>query len=170
MFSFFVIDKNQKLLGTITDGDIRRAILENKSMDTPLCDFMNPNPTTASENEDMDSILKLMQKNDLIQIPIVDSKSKIVGLETLHHLIENETKNNPVFLMAKGFGKRLAPLTDEMPKPLLKIGSKPILEIIMDNFIDQGFNNFFISTHFLAEKIVDYFGDGTLKGVSIEYT
>ena len=71
--------------------------------------------------------------------------------------------------MAGGFGKRLAPLTDEMPKPLLKIGSKPILEIIMDNFIDQGFNNFYISTHFLAEKIVDFFGDGTLKGISIEY-
>ena len=73
----------------------------------------------------MDSILKLMQKNDLIQIPIVDSKSKIVGLETLHHLIENETKNNPAFLMAGGFGKRLAPLTDEMPKPLLKSALNP---------------------------------------------
>ena len=164
-----VIDNSKKLLGTITDGDIRRALLENKPMDTPLCDFMNPNPTTASENEDMDEILKLMQKNDLLQIPILDSKSKIVGLETLHHLIENEKKNNPVFLMAGGFGKRLAPLTDEMPKPLLKIGSKPILEIIMDKFIDQGFNNFYISTHFLAEKIVDHFGDGSLKGVSIEY-
>lgn len=164
-----VIDNSKKLLGTITDGDIRRALLENKPMDTPLCDFMNPNPTTASEKEDMDEILKLMQKNDLLQIPILDSKSKIVGLETLHHLIENEKKNNPVFLMAGGFGKRLAPLTDEMPKPLLKIGSKPILEIIMDKFIDQGFNNFYISTHFLAEKIVDHFGDGSLKGVSIEY-
>jgi len=164
-----VIDDSQKLLGTITDGDIRRAILENKPMDTPLHNFMNPDPTVVSEKEDMAAILKLMQQNDLLQIPIVDSNSKIVGLETLHHLIEKETKNNPVFLMAGGFGKRLAPLTDELPKPLLKVGSKPILEIIMDKFIDEGFSNFYISTHFLAEKIVDHFGDGSLKGVSIEY-
>ena len=164
-----VIDDSHKLLGTITDGDIRRAILENKPMDTPLNDFMNPDPTTASEKEDMTTILKLMQQNDLLQIPIIDSHSKIVGLETLHHLIEKEAKSNPVFLMAGGFGKRLAPLTNEMPKPLLKVGSKPILEIIMDKFIDEGFSTFYISTHFLAEKIVDHFGDGNQKGVSIDY-
>ncbi len=164
-----VINDSHKLLGTITDGDIRRAILENKPMDTPLHNFMNPHPTTASEKQDMTTILKLMQQNDLLQIPIIDSHSKVVGLETLHHLIEKETKNNPVFLMAGGFGKRLAPLTNEMPKPLLRVGSKPILEIIMDKFIDEGFGTFYISTHFLAEKIVDHFGDGSQKGVSIEY-
>ena len=164
-----VIDGSQKLLGTITDGDIRRAILENKPMDTPLHNFMNPEPTVVSEKENLVAILRLMQQKDLLQIPIVDSNSKIVGLETLHHLTEKETRNNPVFLMAGGFGKRLAPLTDEMPKPLLKVGSKAILEIIMDKFIDEGFSNFYISTHFLAKKIVDHFGDGSKKGVSIEY-
>ena len=164
-----VVNKSMNLLGTITDGDVRRAILEDKSMSTPLSEFMNLEPTIASVSEDRESILKLMKDKDLLQIPILNSENQLVGLETIHHLIEDKKYPNPVFLMAGGFGRRLAPLTNDMPKPLLKVGSKPILETILNKFIEAGFSNFYISTHFMAEKIREFFGNGDKWGVSIKY-
>jgi len=104
-----------------------------------------------------------------LQIPIVDNNGVIVGLETLRQLTKKHTFDNTVFLMAGGFGKRLSPLTDNVPKPLLKIGSKPILENILNNFISSGFHNFYISTHYKAEMVQEYFGDGSNWGVTIKY-
>ena len=164
-----VCDSNGVLLGTITDGDIRRALIQHCAMDTPVTDVMFKEPTVASVADSRESILSSMKNLDLLQIPVVDSSRRVVGLETLQDLVENQRYDNPVFLMAGGFGKRLRPLTQDLPKPMLKVGEKPILETIIEQFVEAGFHNFYISTHFRAEKIGDYFGDGARWGVRIRY-
>jgi len=104
-----------------------------------------------------------------MQIPVVDKDGRVIGLETLQHLLEKKRYDNPVFLMAGGFGTRLRPLTEHTPKPMLNVGTKPILETILNQFIDAGFYNFFISTHYKAEIVHAHFGDGSEWNVSIQY-
>ncbi len=164
-----VTDSQGRLLGTITDGDVRRALIRHQGMGARLEDVMNRKPTMAFENDGRDAILAMMKGRDLLQVPIVDDSSCVVGLETLQHLIKNEKLDNPVFLMAGGFGKRLRPLTNDIPKPLLRVGSKPILETILTQFVEKGFHNFFISTHYKADMVREHFGDGGQWGVSVRY-
>jgi dTDP-glucose pyrophosphorylase len=164
-----VVDDDERLIGSITDGDIRRGLISQLPMNTLLTEIMHKNPIVALAGGDKSNILAKMKELDLLQIPIVDSDGRIIGLETLQHLIEKKKFNNPVFLMAGGFGKRLAPLTNNTPKPLLKVGNKPILENIINQFIDAGFHNFYISTHYKAEMVQEYFGDGSDWNVSIKY-
>ena len=158
-----------KLLGTVTDGDIRRALIKQVGMDYAVKNVMNNNPTTALRSERPESILSKMKSEDLLHVPIVDEHGILVGLETLQHLLDNKKYDNPVFLMAGGFGKRLHPLTKDIPKPLLPVGNRPILETILIQFIDAGFHNFYISTHYKAEMVRKYFGDGSDWGIKIEY-
>jgi NDP-sugar pyrophosphorylase family protein len=110
-----------------------------------------------------------MEQYDLLQLPLVDSERKVVGLANLHDMLNKHRHDNPVFLMAGGFGTRLRPLTNNCPKPMLKVGDKPILEQILLNFVDAGFHRFYISTHYMPEAIQDYFGNGEKWGVSIQY-
>ena len=164
-----IVDEYGRLIGTVTDGDIRRGLIRHVSLDESVIKIMFKNPTVALEKDDKESVLLKMKELDLLQIPIVNSDRKVVGLETLQHLVEGDRLNNPVFLMAGGFGKRLKPLTDNIPKPLLKVGTKPILENILDQFIAAGFHNFYISTHYKSKMIRNHFGDGSDWGVSITY-
>jgi dTDP-glucose pyrophosphorylase len=164
-----IIDSNDCLVGTVTDGDIRRALGKHLPMDTLVSDFMQKNPVTCNEKQNRKEIISMMKYRDILQIPIVDRNNKIVGLETVKSLLEEKKLDNPVFLMAGGFGKRLRPLTNDTPKPLLKVGKKPILETMINKFIDFGFQNFYISTHYKSEMINKYFGNGDKWGVSIEY-
>ena len=164
-----VIDEEGRLLGTITDGDVRRALLKFLPMATSVKDVMFATPTVATEGESREQILSSMKAKDLLHMPIVDADGVIIGIETLQHLISKTRHDNPVFLMAGGFGKRLQPLTKNIPKPLLKVGQKPILETILGQFIDAGFHNFFISIHYKAEMLREHFGDGSRWDVSIQY-
>jgi dTDP-glucose pyrophosphorylase len=164
-----VTDKANKLLGTVTDGDIRRALIGQMTMDVKVSLLMNKNPTKLNNGFSSRELLSIMTKKNLMHIPIVDSNNNLLGLETLQHLIEDPVHDNPVFIMAGGFGKRLYPLTKDIPKPLLKVGDKPILETIINRFIKYGFHNFYISTHFKSELIKDYFKNGDEYGVSIQY-
>lgn len=167
-----VADDERRLLGTLTDGDVRRAILQSHDMKTSVSKLMCTNPLVAHPGWEREQILNLMKTRKVLQIPVVDGEGKIVGLETLESLLEEmETRlvNNPVFLMAGGFGTRLHPLTQNCPKPLLKVGDKPILEIIIENFIKAGFHKFFVSTHYLPEMVRQHFGDGDRWGVTIRY-
>ena len=164
-----IVDNNGRLVGTVTDGDIRRGLLKNLSMNAPSSDFMFTKPIVASIEDSREVILSRMKDLDLIQIPIIDGDRKVCGLETIHHLLKKERYDNPVFLMAGGHGTRLKPLTDNIPKPLLKVGSKPILENILEQFINAGFHNFYISTHYKAKMVRDYFGDGSDWNVTITY-
>ena len=165
-----VVDDNGKLLGTITDGDIRRALLKHLSMDCLVEEIMNNSPITALSSEESDLIMSKMIVKDLLHIPIIDANGILVGLETLQHLTYDKKHDNPVFLMAGGYGTRLHPLTEEDAKASSsRMGNRPILETILARFIKAGFHNFFISTHYKAEKIKEHFGDGSAYGVNIEY-
>ena len=164
-----VSNDDLKLLGTITDGDIRRAILSGFEMNSTVKIFMKSNPVSAQEGSTKEEMLALMKEKELLHLPIISKRSQLIGLETLSTLSGIRKHDNTVFLMAGGFGKRLAPLTNQMPKPLLAVGAKPILEEILLSFVNSGFHKFYISTHFMADKIRDYFKNGSEWGVSIKY-
>ena len=164
-----IVNGDNKLIGTVTDGDIRRGLIKHLSMNTVLSEVMFREPTVATIDDDSNKILMQMKVLGLMQIPLLDKEKRVVGLETLHHMLSNNRRENPVFLMAGGFGKRLQPLTNNTPKPLLKVGAKPILESILEQFIEAGFYNFYISIHFKAEMVRDYFGDGSKWNVNIKY-
>ncbi|OUR92450.1 alcohol dehydrogenase [Gammaproteobacteria bacterium 42_54_T18] len=163
-----VVDENGCLLGSLTDGDIRRALIQGISLNQSVSIIMYKNPTTALEGTSRKELLALMDDKQLLSIPLIKN-GKVVGLETLHQAIHKIKYNNPVFLMAGGFGTRLRPLTDNCPKPLLKVGNKPILETVLLSFVRAGFHDFYISTHFLPEMIRNYFGNGDKWGISISY-
>lgn len=164
-----VVGANDRLLGTLTDGDVRRALLKHLPLDTPVTQVMNTQPRTAGQSWTESRILAVMEQHELLQLPLVDSDGQVVGLANLHDILNKHRHDNPVFLMAGGFGTRLRPLTNNCPKPMLKVGDKPILEQILLNFVEAGFHRFYISTHYMPEVIRDYFGDGEKWGVSIQY-
>jgi len=163
-----VVDDERRLLGTVTDGDIRRALINDQPLDGIVSDVMFSAPTTVPLGTPKNNIFEIMEEKELYSVPILDN-DKVVGLETIHKIIHKSKFDNPVFLMAGGFGSRLKPLTDNCPKPLLKVGDKPILETVLLSFINAGFQKFYISTHYLPEMIRGYFRDGERWGVSIEY-
>jgi len=164
-----VVNESGKLLGTVTDGDIRRSILQNRNMDTPVSDVMNDKPVTASVETTRAKILFLMQTNMIHCIPILDDQGYVVGLETETRLLREGIEDTWVVLMAGGLGMRLRPLTESMPKPLLPINGKPILEGILERFLEQGFRRFYLSVNYKAEMIQEYFGDGAKWGAEISY-
>lgn len=163
-----VTDENFKLLGIVTDGDVRRAILNGLSLDAPVTDIMNTNPTTVPPTFSKRQMVRIMREKSFLVLPIVE-EGILVGIETMKSALTPVRHDNPVFIMAGGFGTRLRPLTDNCPKPLLKVGEKPILETILQHFINHGFHNFYISTHYLPEMIREHFKDGSGWGVSIQY-
>lgn len=164
-----VIDDLGKLAGVVTDGDIRRALIRGLPLDHAVAEVMNAHPKVVSVNDSKTKMCAIMEAHTLIHLPVLDADGKVVRLETLQGLYKQPHFQNPVFLMAGGFGTRLRPLTDTCPKPLLEIGGKPILETIIENFVSSGFRNFYIAVHYLADQIKDYFGDGQRWGVQINY-
>ncbi|HDZ33956.1 MAG TPA: CBS domain-containing protein [Pseudoalteromonas sp.] len=163
-----VVDQENRLLGVVSDGDIRRGILSGISLDSPVANVMNKNPIVTSQATSRKKTIELMESKGILSVPLVED-GVVIGLHTLYDSLSIQKLDNPVFLMAGGFGTRLRPLTNNCPKPLLKVGDKPILEITILNFIKSGFVNFYISTHFMPEMIMEYFGDGSKWGVNITY-
>ncbi len=165
-----VVNEDQRLLGTVTDGDIRRAILAGTDMTKPVERIMNANPRVGGETESRASLLTRMAEAQIHQIPIVDAGGRIIGLASIEDLIgAREVPDNWVVLMAGGLGKRLRPLTETAPKPLLAVGRKPLLETILENFIQQDFRRFYISVNYKGQMIKDHFGDGDKWNVEIRY-
>ncbi len=164
-----VVDDNKKLLGTVSDGDVRRAILKNVSLDSVIKDIYFRSPAVANINDSKDKIINICIAKKIHQIPIVDNDLNLVGLEVLDELICKGTKENKVILMVGGLGRRLKPLTDNTPKPMLHVGGKPILETIIEKFSDYGFINIILCVNYKSNIIQDYFGNGSELGVNIEY-
>lgn len=165
----FVVAGDQRLLGTVTDGDIRRAILRGVSLDGEARLVMNPHPITAPSDMSRQAILEIMRHKLIHQIPILDRAGRIVDVELLDNLLQREEPQNWVVLMAGGLGTRLRPLTDELPKPMLKIANKPLLEIILENFIEQGFRKFYFSVNYKADMVQSHFADGSHWDAEIRY-
>ena len=164
-----VVDENKKLLGTISDGDIRRALLNNISLNEPVKNIYFKTPTVASINNSKEEIINICRTKKIHQIPIVDNQGNLIGLETLDELISRDTKLNRVVLMVGGLGTRLRPLTENTPKPMLKVGNKPILQTIVEKFAEYGYLNITMCVNYKSQIIQDYFGDGNKFGVNIEY-
>ena len=164
----FVKNEYGDLVGSVTDGDIRRAILAGIQLDAKIPQAMNRNPLTCDYKTSKEDIRAILKNNSIDHIPIIKNK-KIIRIETLLSLEIYDLVDNPVFIMAGGFGTRLRPLTDSCPKPMLPVGGKPMLEQLIGNLKIQGFRNFFISTYYLSELIEEYFSDGSRWDVSIRY-
>ncbi len=164
-----VLDANRRLVGTITDGDVRRAFLNGAQLTDGVSKVMNSSPRVGRMGEDRAPLIDLMRRNVCRHVPIVDEAGHVVALETLQEMLEYGRRENWVVLMAGGLGKRLRPLTEIVPKPMLQVGEQPILEVIIERLRDQGFRNFFVSVNYLGEMIRNHFGDGSKWGVKIEY-
>jgi len=166
----FVTDKNNKLIGTITDGDIRRALIKHLSLDSLSKDFMNSTPVIIDYEDSNKSHKKIMQERGIKFIPITNN-GVIVGIESLDEELDifANYQDIPVFLMAGGFGKRLMPLTKTTPKPLLNIGGKPIIENLILQLKKYGFKQFFVSVHYKAEMLKNFLGDGSKYDINIVY-
>lgn len=164
-----VVDEKGCLIGTVTDGDVRRGILRGLGLDSSVAEIMNKNFSFSHAEDAREKILAIMSNKSLHQLPVIDHNGCLVGIHTIDSLMASTARNNIVFLMAGGLGSRLKPLTANCPKPLLKVGGKPILESIIESFIEQGFKNFYISINYKGEMIEEYFGNGSDLGVQINY-
>ena len=164
-----ILAPDDSLLGILTDGNIRRAILAGRSLQIPVSEVMNPQPTIVPASTPRDEKLALMRRMVIHHLPLMDDAGRVVGLATLDELIGATERPNWVVLMAGGLGTRLQPLTDECPKPLLAVGGKPILETILESFVEQGFKRIFLSVNHKAEMIRNYFGAGERWGVQLDY-
>jgi dTDP-glucose pyrophosphorylase len=164
-----VVDEHQKLQGVLTDGDIRRGLLNGLHLGSPITSIIQTNPFVCSVNDSREDILAKVLGRRIYHIPILDKEGRFVGIEDIEALIRSSTKTNRVVLMVGGLGSRLRPLTEDTPKPMLKVGNKPILETIISNFKNYGFVNIILSVNYKGEQVEEYFGDGSGFGVSIEY-
>ena len=164
-----VIDDSESLLGVVTDGDIRRGLLRSVSMDATLDKVLSKNPKVLKVGSSQKQILNMFNKHCLQHIPIVDNEGRVCDLKLLRNEVQPVEKENIIFINAGGKGQRLLPLTENCPKPLLPIGNKPILENIIQNFAAHGFKNFVLSVNYMADMVINYFGDGSKWDVKIEY-
>jgi len=164
-----VVDENEKLIGTLTDGDIRRGLINNLELNDTIETIIFKTPTICTTNDTKEKIIQTALSKKLHQIPIVDNNGKLVDLKEISELLKQKTLSNKVVLMVGGLGTRLRPLTENTPKPMLKVGNKPILETIISNFKKYGFVNIILCVNYKSDIIKDYFGDGSKFGVNIEY-
>lgn len=171
-----VVDENRKLLGTITDGDIRRAILAGSQLDEPVGIIIDrkeqsgdADPVTARLGTRRTDLLQLMRKRAVRQVPLLDANGRVADLVTLAELMPDQFLPLQAVIMAGGSGTRLRPLTEDLPKPMLPVGDRPLMEVIIDQLRQSGIGRVNITTHYLPEKITDYFGNGENFGVELNY-
>ena len=164
-----VVDEDRRLLGTITDGDVRRALLRGQDLEASIASIMFTAPMVVSMNIGRQMVLDLMRVNKIHQLPVVNDQTRIVGLHVWDEINAPTELENIIVIMAGGFGKRMRPFTENCPKPMLEIAGKPILEHIVERAIADGLNKFIISLFYLPEVISDYFGDGSKWNCNISY-
>src|ERR1700744_3385583 len=164
-----VLDDANRLLGIVTDGDIRRGLLRGIALSGLATDVMNRTPVSAPATLPREERLLLMRQKFIKQLPLLDDSGELIGVETFDELLEIPRYPNPVLIMAGGLGERLGALTRDRPKPMLDVGGRPLLETIIRNVVQQGFRNIFISVNYKAEMIEKHFGDGSALGATIQY-
>ena len=164
-----VVDEEGRLIGTLTDGDIRRGLLKGMELDSPIRDIYNSNPISVRISDPKEKILELAVERRVYQIPVLDDDGRVIRLAEIDQLVKQERHPNTVVLMAGGLGQRLRPLTENTPKPMLSVGGKPILETVINRFRRQGFTKFVIALNYKGEQIRNYFGNGLTMGVDITY-
>ena len=163
-----VVDQKNNFLGTFVDGDLRRALLMNFDLSEPVSKVINSNPIFIDQEKSRSEVLNLMKKNKIFQIPVIE-KRKVIGIYFWDNLNETEKLENHFVIMAGGQGKRLLPLTESIPKPMLEVYGKPMLQHIIEKAKAEGFYKFIISINYLGHIIKKYFGNGSKFNVEIEY-
>ena len=164
-----VVDGEHRLLGTVTDGDIRRALLRGATLDSSLEVCMRRESVTVRMDAGRAEVLDLMQARCIEQVPMLDREGRVVGLHTLHDMLGRQERPNIAVIMAGGQGVRLRPATLHMPKPMIKVAGRPILERVVLHLVGYGMRTIYLSVHYLGHIIEDHFGDGARFGCRIEY-
>ena len=164
-----VVNENQKFIGLLTDGNVRRAILGGASLEDSVIRYITADPYTTLPETSRELVQAVMRKNRFHHVPLVDAEGKVAGMITADDLLGMVERPNWIVLMVGGLGSRLYPLTEDCPKPMLEVGGKPILESIIQSFIDQGFRRFYLAVNYMADRISEYFGDGSAWGIEIKY-
>lgn len=165
----FVTNVDKQLVGVITDGDIRRALLKEIPLTDKVTRFMNPNPVFAFQKDLPAKRIQLLKEKQVQQLPIVDENKKIIDIFFYDNIDSSKICDTPVVLMVGGLGTRLGDLTADIPKPMLEVGGRPILETIIENFKSFGFYKFYFAVNYQAGVIENHFKNGSSFGVSIEY-
>ena len=164
-----VVDETGVLLGTVSDGDIRRKLLQKQRVDDSIMSVVHANPLVVPVMVEREVVQQIMQMNKIRQVPIIDEAGRVVGLHLWDQITAPKKRSNIMVIMAGGGGTRLRPHTENCPKPMLEIGGKPMLQHIIERAKREGFHRFVISLHYLGHMIEDYFGSGERLDVEIEY-
>jgi len=164
-----VVRENDVLAGTITDGDIRRALLRGVGLHNSIETVVHREPFVVPPGMDLEMVRHLMQANKLLHVPIVDSERRLLGLHLWDDLNAGAERPNTVLIMAGGLGSRLRPYTEHCPKPMLPVAGKPMLEHIVERARGQGFRRFVFAVHYLGHVIEEHFGTGDRWQIQIDY-
>lgn len=164
-----VVSPDDLLAGTITDGDIRRGLLRGLDLQSSINSIVNRNALVVPPQMERETVLGLMQANEIHALPVVDEKRRVMGLHVLNELLAPTTRLNQMVIMAGGQGSRLRPHTESCPKPLLSLAGKPMLEHIIERAKAEGFRHFTVAVLYLGHMIEDYFGNGDHWQVKIDY-
>ena len=164
----FVQDEDKSIVGTLNDGDIRRALLANKGLDTTAYEACNHDFFYGREGDSETLLASACSKKGIRHVPVLDSSNRISHLLVLEESLRLR-HSYPVVIMAGGLGSRLGDLTKACPKPMIPINGKPMLHIVLDSFVQSGFSVFYITVNYLKEQIIEYFGDGSRFGIEINY-
>ncbi len=164
-----VVDSDNKLLGTVTDGDIRRAMLDGKTLIDSIENIYSKTPTVVHINSTKEEIINICTTKKLYQIPVIDDDNRVVSIKLLDQLLKPKIYKNKVVLMVGGLGTRLRPLTENTPKPMLHVGGKPILQTIVEKFVSYGFVDIIMCVGYKSNIIQEFFEDGSRFGANIEY-
>jgi dTDP-glucose pyrophosphorylase len=162
-------DSSGRLYGLLTDGDVRRALLRGVSFGLPCSSIATPDPVCVQEGTLGPEALRVMNESEVNHLPVVDAAGNLTGLLLRRDLVREDTVAISAVIMAGGFGSRLRPLTDQIPKPMLPVGDRPLLERTIARLRDSGIRTVNVTTHHLADQIKSHFGDGEAMGVDIHY-
>jgi dTDP-glucose pyrophosphorylase len=165
--TLFIVDTENKLVGTLTDGDIRRGLLEGRTILEPVASFMHTGFRFLERNKIKMSDVEELRRKEIELIPLLNDRHEIIKIIDLSR--KRAILPVDALIMAGGEGKRLRPLTEHTPKPLLKVGDKPIIEHTIDRLNDYGVDTLYISINYLGEQLESYFGDGSAKNIRISY-
>ena len=164
-----VVDADRVLLGTLSDGDARRGLLRGLTLGDPVSRAMQPEPTCAVEGQSRQTMLATMRRLGLHQLPLINASRRVIGLEIVDDYFVATPRDQWVVIMAGGRGLRLQELTRDIPKPMLPVGSRPLLETIVREYVAQGFHRFYMAVNYKADQIESHFGDGSSLGATICY-
>ncbi len=164
-----VVDDNSRVLATISDGDVRRGLLAGAALEDPVSTLMHADPATVPATADEESVLRALREHGVSAVPLVDAENRLVAVRHLRDFNVRGSGFAAAVVMAGGEGKRLRPLTEETPKPLVPVAGRPIIEYTMEKLARSGVSKVHVSVNYMADKIQDHLGDGSAFGTDIDY-